>query len=67
MLENEWGDRMMQAPAALPTRNVVVHGHHLAFHILPGRLPALVLDAGGGADSSYWSRVKNFNRLVENG
>ena len=41
----------------LPTHDVVVHGHHLAFHVLPGRLPALVLDAGGGADSSYWNSI----------
>jgi hypothetical protein len=41
-----------QAPFGLSTRDVVVDGHHLAFHVLPGRLPALVLDAGGGADSS---------------
>jgi pimeloyl-ACP methyl ester carboxylesterase len=48
---------LAQAPAALSTRDVVVHGHHLAFHVLPGRLPALVLDAGGGADSSYWNSI----------
>ncbi|MEU0333829.1 alpha/beta hydrolase [Streptomyces sp. NPDC006193] len=29
-------------------------GHRLAFHVTPGRLPAIVLDAGGGLDSSYW-------------
>lgn len=41
----------------MSTRDVVVHGHHLAFHVLPGALPALVLDAGGGADSSYWNSI----------
>ena len=46
-----------QTPAGLSTRDIVVHGHHLAFHVLPGRLPALVLDAGGGADSSYWNSI----------
>jgi pimeloyl-ACP methyl ester carboxylesterase len=46
-----------QAPAALSTRDLVVHGHHLTFHVLPGRLPALILDAGGGADSSYWNSL----------
>jgi pimeloyl-ACP methyl ester carboxylesterase len=46
-----------QTPVDLSTRDVVVHGHHLAFHVLPGRLPALVLDAGGGADSSYWNSI----------
>jgi len=29
-------------------------GHELAFHVTPGNLPAIVLDAGGGLDSSYW-------------
>ncbi len=48
---------MAQTPVALSTRDVLVHGHHLTFHVLPGRLPALVLDAGGGADSSYWNGI----------
>lgn len=29
-------------------------GHKLAFYVTPGRLPALILDAGGGNDASYW-------------
>lgn len=33
---------------------VTNHGHRLAFHVTPGHLPAIVLDAGGGLDSSYW-------------
>jgi pimeloyl-ACP methyl ester carboxylesterase len=32
-------------------------GHELAFHVTPGHLPAIVLDAGGGADSSYWKTI----------
>jgi pimeloyl-ACP methyl ester carboxylesterase len=32
-------------------------GHKLAFHVTPGHLPAIVLDAGGGADSSYWQNI----------
>jgi pimeloyl-ACP methyl ester carboxylesterase len=28
-------------------------GHQLAFHVTPGTSPTLVLDAGGGEDSSY--------------
>ncbi|MFG2848606.1 alpha/beta fold hydrolase [Kitasatospora sp. NPDC048296] len=32
-------------------------GHKLAFYVTPGRLPAIVLDAGGGLDSSYWNKV----------
>jgi pimeloyl-ACP methyl ester carboxylesterase len=30
-------------------------GHRIAFHLIPGRQPAIVLDAGGGLDSSYWA------------
>ena len=48
---------LAQVPAALSTHDVVVHGHHLAFHVLAGRLPVLILDAGGGADSSYWNSI----------
>jgi pimeloyl-ACP methyl ester carboxylesterase len=50
-------ESLAQTPAVLSRRDIVVHGHHLAFHVLPGRLPALVLDAGGGADSSYWNSI----------
>lgn len=32
-------------------------GHKLAFHVTPGHLPAIVLDAGGGLDSSYWKNI----------
>jgi pimeloyl-ACP methyl ester carboxylesterase len=32
-------------------------GHRLAFHVTPGHLPAIVLDAGGGLDSSYWKDI----------
>ena len=46
-----------QVAREMSTRDVVVHSHHLAFHVLPGRLPALVLDAGGGTDSSYWDTI----------
>jgi pimeloyl-ACP methyl ester carboxylesterase len=49
--------RLAQAPVTLSTHDVSVHGHHLAFHIMPGHLPVLVLDAGGGADSSYWNSI----------
>ncbi|MFF3444324.1 alpha/beta fold hydrolase [Streptosporangium sp. NPDC002721] len=31
------------------------NGHRLAFHVTPGHLPAIVLDSGGGEDSSYWN------------
>jgi len=48
---------LAQGPVKLSSRDVLVHGHHLAFHIVPGRLPVLVLDAGGGADSTYWNSI----------
>ncbi|MFF5075966.1 alpha/beta fold hydrolase [Actinoplanes sp. NPDC000266] len=50
------------APASAPasTSASVLHmisngGHRLAFHVTAGHLPAIVLDAGGGEDSSYWN------------
>jgi len=33
------------------------NGHKLAFYVTSGRLPAIVLDAGGGLDASYWKKV----------
>lgn len=30
-------------------------GHELAFYVTAGRLPAIVLDAGGGNSASYWT------------
>jgi pimeloyl-ACP methyl ester carboxylesterase len=41
------------APTAA-THLIDVDGHKIAFHVTPGRGPTIVLDAGGGADSSYW-------------
>ena len=32
-------------------------GRKIAFHVIPGTEPAIVLDAGGGADSSYWAVI----------
>ena len=32
-------------------------GHRVAFHVTSGHLPAIVLDAGGGLDSSYWKKI----------
>jgi pimeloyl-ACP methyl ester carboxylesterase len=44
------------APAA--GRHMVAHdGRRLAFHVTPGQSPTLVLDAGGGEDSSYWDAL----------
>jgi pimeloyl-ACP methyl ester carboxylesterase len=46
------------APASDSTLRMISNdGHRLAFHVVPGHLPAIVLDAGGGADSSYWKDV----------
>jgi pimeloyl-ACP methyl ester carboxylesterase len=36
---------------------ITSQGHKLAFHVTPGHLPAIVLDAGGGLDSSYWNSI----------
>ena len=33
------------------------HGHRLAFYVTSGHQPAVVLDAGGGNDSSYWKNL----------
>lgn len=32
-------------------------GHRVAFHITAGHGPAIVLDSGGGEDSSYWKDI----------
>lgn len=48
---------LAQVPVRMSSRDVLVHGHHLAFHIMRGHLPVLVLDAGGGADSTYWNSI----------
>lgn len=32
-------------------------GHKVAFHVIPGKEPAIVLDAGGGEDSSSWKTI----------
>jgi pimeloyl-ACP methyl ester carboxylesterase len=53
------------APAAGPASSapaaglhmIADNGHRLAFHVTPGHSPTLVLDAGGGEDSSYWDAL----------
>jgi pimeloyl-ACP methyl ester carboxylesterase len=32
-------------------------GHRLAFYVTPGHQPAIILDAGGGNDSTYWKKL----------
>jgi pimeloyl-ACP methyl ester carboxylesterase len=44
------------APAA-GLHMITTDGRKLAFHITPGHSPTLVLDAGGGEDSSYWDAL----------
>jgi pimeloyl-ACP methyl ester carboxylesterase len=44
------------APAA-STTVVSVQDRRLVFHVRPGHSPILVLDAVGGADSSYWDSI----------
>lgn len=48
----------MAAPVPTPaTRIVEIGGRRLFFHDIAGRGPVIVLDAGGGANASYWSGV----------
>ncbi|MDG4778731.1 alpha/beta hydrolase [Micromonospora sp. WMMD961] len=44
------------APAA-GLHMIANNGHELAFHVTPGSSPTIVLDAGGGEDSSYWDAL----------
>lgn len=44
------------APAA-GLHMIANNGHQLAFHVTPGGSPTIVLDAGGGEDSSYWDAL----------
>ena len=39
------------------THLIDVDGHKIAFHVTPGHGPTIVLDAGGGLDSSYWDAL----------
>ncbi|MDH6705286.1 pimeloyl-ACP methyl ester carboxylesterase [Kitasatospora sp. MAA19] len=46
------------AAAVEPSLHMITNeGHKLAFYVTPGRLPAIVLDAGGGLDASYWNKL----------
>ncbi len=46
-----------QQPAAEVTQMIPRDGHNIAFHIHRGSPPVIVLDAGGGLDSSYWNAL----------
>jgi pimeloyl-ACP methyl ester carboxylesterase len=39
------------------THLIDVDGHKVAFHVTPGHAPTIVLDAGGGLDSTYWDTL----------
>ncbi|HEY0437695.1 MAG TPA: alpha/beta hydrolase [Phenylobacterium sp.] len=48
----------MPASAGPPANQIVEsHGHKIAYQVYPGRQPAIVLDAGGGNDSTYWASL----------
>lgn len=42
---------------AASTQMIAREGHRTAFHVTPGHLPVIVLDAGGGLDSTYWDTL----------
>ncbi|MGV9294832.1 alpha/beta fold hydrolase [Amycolatopsis sp. NPDC003676] len=44
-------------PSTAELHLVPVNGRTMAFSVTPGRLPAIVLDAGGGMDSAEWSKI----------
>jgi pimeloyl-ACP methyl ester carboxylesterase len=44
-------------PSAAATQMIARAGHKIAFHIQQGALPVIVLDAGGGLDSTYWNTL----------
>jgi len=46
---------LAQPPPPVATHLIEVDGHKIAFHVTPGHDPTIVLDAGGGLDSSYWA------------
>jgi pimeloyl-ACP methyl ester carboxylesterase len=46
-----------QPAPPVATHLIDVDGHKIAFHVTPGHGPTIVLDSGGGLDSSYWDTV----------
>lgn len=46
-----------QSAPDVATHMIDVDGHKIAFHVTPGHGPTIVLDAGGGNDSSYWAAL----------
>lgn len=44
------------ATAIAQESHIIANGDHsLAFNVFPGKAPVIVLDAGGGNDSTYWA------------
>ncbi|HWD62374.1 MAG TPA: alpha/beta hydrolase [Humibacter sp.] len=44
--------------SAAPGLHMISHnGHKIAFHVTAGHQPAIVLEAGGGNDSTYWKHL----------
>ena len=53
-----WTEHGSAEPPLEPSSSIVTVGdHRVAFHVMPGHSPILVLDAGGGLDSSYWQSI----------
>lgn len=48
---------LAQSARPVATHLIDVDGHKIAFHVTPGHGPTIVLDAGGGLDSSYWDAI----------
>ncbi|WP_024796671.1 alpha/beta fold hydrolase [Tomitella biformata] len=46
-----------QGPSPESVHLISNNGHELAFQVIPGQSPAIVLDAGGGLDSSEWDTI----------
>jgi pimeloyl-ACP methyl ester carboxylesterase len=64
MMRNWWlAGLLLIVPATgtaadgVSTHMIARDGHRTAFHVTPGHLPVIVLDAGGGLDSSYWDTL----------
>ena len=54
LLTASFASALAQPARPATTQLIDVDGHKIAFHVTPGHEPAIVLDAGGGLDSSYW-------------
>ena len=48
---------LAQPARPVTTQLIEVDGHKIAFHVTAGHDPTIVLDAGGGLDSSYWDTL----------